>query len=207
MPVQNTPGITLYRGIADSAALEQIAIQIAAQAPSFAPVMPSYGGVSSPKFRLNMTGAGSWIWFSDPSGYRYVSKHPITGQDLPPIPDMLLLMHEKILAAHGLTWFIPDSLLLNFYQPGDKLGTHRDDTEKDLTYPLVTISIGTDAIFGLGGTEKKSPMHYTTLRSGDILVMHGPARMAYHKVDKVLSSGNYRLAQGGRISFTLRKAM
>lgn len=47
--------------------------------------------------------------------------------------------------------FEPDAALVNFYGPGDTLGGHRDDVEADLEMPIVSISLGCDAIFLLGG--------------------------------------------------------
>jgi alkylated DNA repair protein (DNA oxidative demethylase) len=43
------------------------------------------------------------------------------------------------------------------------------------------------------------------LVSGDALVLAGPARLAFHGVDRILPGTSTLLAQGGRINLTLRR--
>ena len=45
----------------------------------------------------------------------------------------------------------PDAALINYYKAGDTLGGHLDDVEKDMSKPIVSFSLGCDAIFLLGG--------------------------------------------------------
>lgn len=47
--------------------------------------------------------------------------------------------------------FEPDAALVNYYSMGDTLGGHCDDVECDLAKPIVSLSLGCDAIFLLGG--------------------------------------------------------
>ncbi len=48
----------------------------------------------------------------------------------------------------------------------------------------MSISIGNSAVFLLGETERTQPPLAMFLRSGDVLVMGGPMRMAYHAVPR-----------------------
>lgn len=50
--------------------------------------------------------------------------------------------------------FKPDAALINYYRSGDTLGGHLDDVEKDMTKPIVSFSLGCDAIFLLGGQPR-----------------------------------------------------
>jgi alkylated DNA repair protein alkB family protein 1 len=50
--------------------------------------------------------------------------------------------------------YLPDAALVNYYQPGDTLNGHRDDVEPDLAQPIVTLSLGCDAVFLVGGTTR-----------------------------------------------------
>jgi alkylated DNA repair protein alkB family protein 1 len=73
--------------------------------------------------------------------------------------------------------------IVNLYTPSDTLSLHRDVSE-ECDRPLVSISLGCDAIFmaGLEGTKGLA----IRLRSGDALVMSGPARYAWHGVPQIL---------------------
>jgi alkylated DNA repair dioxygenase AlkB len=52
--------------------------------------------------------------------------------------------------------------------------------------PLVTVSLGAAAIFLVGGPERHSePVTPLLLRSGDVVVLCGPARRAHHGVPRV----------------------
>lgn len=78
---------------------------------------------------------------------------------------------------------------------------HQDDAERDLTQPLVALSLGCDAVFVLGGSSRDDPAVALRLRSGDVVVMSGPARMAFHGVPRVMTEegceGLRRAVEGG----------
>ncbi|KIY50920.1 hypothetical protein FISHEDRAFT_38493 [Fistulina hepatica ATCC 64428] len=81
----------------------------------------------------------------------------------------------------------PDAGIVNFYQVKDTLMGHVDHSEVCATAPLVSISLGNSAIFLIGGTTRETPPTPILLRSGDIVVMAGPAcRRAYHGVPRIL---------------------
>ncbi len=70
---------------------------------------------------------------------------------------------------------------MNYYAPEQgKLGKHRDDTEDDRTAPIITISLGDDCVFGIGGANYEEACEYLVLSSGDCVVMSGASRMFYH---------------------------
>lgn len=84
------------------------------------------------------------------------------------------------------------------------MGLHQDRDEADFSEPVVSISLGDDALFRIGGTERggKTVSHW--LRSGDVLVLKGPARLAFHGVDRLRPQSSRLLKAGGRINLTLR---
>ncbi len=92
-----------------------------------------------------------------------------------------------------------DCCLVNWY--ADPHGT-RTATRFDA--PVVSISLGDPARFRIGGTSREGPTQSTILRSGDVAVMGGPARLAFHGVDRVMSGEGTLLPEGGRINLTLR---
>jgi alkylated DNA repair protein alkB family protein 1 len=70
---------------------------------------------------------------------------------------------------------------------GDTLNGHVDDTERCLAHPLVSLSLGCDAIFLMGTASKDDPPTALLLRSGDALVLSGPARQCYHGLPRILT--------------------
>ncbi|PNH06299.1 Alpha-ketoglutarate-dependent dioxygenase alkB [Tetrabaena socialis] len=80
----------------------------------------------------------------------------------------------------------PDAAIVNYYQPGDALGGHLDDVERDLSQPIVSASLGADALFLMGGPSRAQAPTAMRLRGGDVLVLAGPARRCYHGVPRIL---------------------
>jgi len=154
------------------------------------------------KMSVRMTSAGRVGWVSDRRGYRYEPRHPVTGAPWPQIPDCVLAVWREV-----ADWpDDPDCCLINYYSEGAKMGMHRDADEGEAGFaaPVVSISLGDPAVFRIGGLERGGPTQKVTLESGDVMVMGGPARLAYHGVDKVLFGGSTLLPKGGRINVTLR---
>ncbi|KAI9456448.1 hypothetical protein F5148DRAFT_368917 [Russula earlei] len=87
------------------------------------------------------------------------------------------------------TWeetYEPDAGIVNFYQTKHTLMGHVDRSEICATSPLVSISLGNAAIFLIGGLTREVVPIPILLRSGDIIVMSGPAcRRAYHGVPRI----------------------
>ena len=70
---------------------------------------------------------------------------------------------------------------------GDTLNGHADDAEQDLAQPLVSLSLGCDAVFLMGGETKAVPPTPLLLRSGDAVVLSGHARRCVHGLPRVLT--------------------
>lgn len=172
--------------------------EIVTAAPLFVPSLP--GGAS---FHLHMTSAGDVGWLSDSAGYRYATAHPLTGRPWPPISIEFL----EIAKRHGLA--APDSLLLNVYKPGDSLGMHADLTEEDLTLPVVSISLGDSCIFVVNDVNREGGKEKLRLVSGDVVVLDGERRLAYHGVPKIYRQSappELEMRADVRINVTLRRA-
>jgi alkylated DNA repair protein (DNA oxidative demethylase) len=85
------------------------------------------------------------------------------------------------------------------------MGSHRDADEQDFSAPVVSVSLGDDAIFHVGGSRRSDPKTRMTLRSGDVVVLGGDARLAYHGIDRMLPGTSTLLPEGGRFNLTLRR--
>ena len=75
---------------------------------------------------------------------------------------------------------------MNYYHMDSTLSGHTDHSEKDLTQPLLSLSFGQSAIFLIGGLTKQTRPKALLLNSGDMVVMSGESRLAYHGVPKIL---------------------
>ncbi|KAL9657805.1 hypothetical protein ABK040_013143 [Willaertia magna] len=81
---------------------------------------------------------------------------------------------------------------LNYYPPTGKIGYHADtipnmSTEDHLKYtnPVVSISLGNDAIFLYKNDLKEKEEKEIYLKSGDVVIFGGPSRMIFHSVPKI----------------------
>ena len=150
-----------------------------------------------------MTSFGALGWTSDRTGYRYLGHHPITGAPWPPIPAAL----ADLWAELGDGRIPADSCLVNLYRPGARMGAHQDRDEADFSFPVISVSLGADAIFRLGGRSRRDPSRAIRLASGDVCILAGEARLAFHGIDQILDEGETGLIPGrGRINLTLRRA-
>jgi alkylated DNA repair protein (DNA oxidative demethylase) len=176
-------GVVVHPGLLDAAgqrALVEALRGVVAAAPLFSPET-RFGR----KMSVRMTSAGQFGWMSDRRGYRYSRTHPETGHPWPPIPETALAVWRQVAA----TARPPECCLINFYTGSARMGLHQDRDE---------------ALFRVGGTERGGPTESIWLRSGDVAVLAGPARLAHHGIDRIAPGSSMLLPQGGRINLTMR---
>ncbi len=172
--------------------------EIIADAPLFTPTMPRSGTPMS----VRMTNCGPLGWVTDRErGYRYQASHPVTGKSWPPIPPMLLDLWRAV-ASYP---FPPQACLVNYYAGAAKMGLHQDKDEQDFAAPVLSVSLGDTAVFRVGGISRKDPTQKFELKSGDVVVLGGTDRLAYHGIDRILPGTSDLLAEGGRFNLTLRR--
>ncbi len=174
-----------------------------AVAPLYAPAMPRTGKLLS----VRMTNCGDLGWLTDKTGgYRYQQTHPETGRAWPRIPDALMALWRDL--AHFPA--PPEACLINYYTGTAKLGSHRDEDEAEQAAPVVSVSLGDSAQFHVGGLKRGDAKARLILKSGDVVVLGGAARMAYHGIDRIYAGSSDLLregglGEGGRINLTLRR--
>ena len=187
-----------YLSPIEQAALLVAIREVLAEAPPFVPAMPRTGKPMS----VAMSNCGSLGWVTDKQrGYRYQPAHPVTGKPWPPMPAALLALWRD-LAGYPHP---PEACLINIYQGKAKMGQHKDSDEADFSAPVLSVSLGDDAVFCLGGLTRTSPRQRFTVGSGDVMVLGGQMRLAYHGIDRVLPGTSVLLAEGGRINLTMRR--
>lgn len=194
-------GVQWLQGCLDSAAQQRLLAavrRVIAAAPLYVPTMPRTGNALS----VRMTNCGPLGWLTDKErGYRYEPRHPVTGERWPPIPDQLLDLWRELACYPAL----PEACLVNWYGPGARMGSHRDADEADTRAPVISVSLGDAALFHVGGLRRADAKERLRLESGDVVVLGGPSRLAYHGVDRVLAGTSDLLAEGGRINLTMRR--
>jgi alkylated DNA repair protein (DNA oxidative demethylase) len=196
-------GAAVLRGFALAEGEDLVAAiaEIAAAAPFRHMVTP--GG-----FRMSvaMTSCGEAGWITDRRGYRYAALDPATGRAWPALPELFRSLATRAASVAGFPGFVPDSCLINRYEPETRLSLHRDENERDFSAPIVSVSLGLSAIFLFGGDRRNDRPQRVPMHHGDVAVWGGPARLFYHGVAP-LTEGEHELTGRCRINLTLRKAL
>jgi alkylated DNA repair protein (DNA oxidative demethylase) len=191
-------GVRVLKGFLDRPAQEALvdAVRgVVAEAPLRRPVTP-WGKPMS----VRMTSAGRVGWVVEKGRYAYAPRHPDTGRPWPTIPDPALAVWRAVSGWPG----DPDSMLVNWYGEGARMGLHRDADEDAYDAPVVSVSLGDPALFRVGGLARRDPTVSALLESGDVAVIGGRARLAYHGIDRLRFGGSTLLPSGGRINLTFR---
>jgi len=185
--------------------LAEAVLELLNAAPPYRARMPRSGRPMS----VWMSNAGPLGWYSDAEGgYRYIDRHPETGQPWPTIPPEVLAIWNNVAG----TPLPPECCLVNLYQAEAKMGLHQDRDEADFSQPVLSVSLGDTAIFRIGGTTRGGSTQSLRLHSGDVVLLSGQARLAFHGIDRVLAGSSRLFAglpppldAGGRINLTLRR--
>jgi len=193
-------GVDFFPGFLDlpaQQALSEDIRAILAEAPLYRARMPRTGK----PFSVRMSNCGPLGWVSDETGYRYQPMHPETGRPWPPLPARLTEAWRQ-LAPQAPP---PEACLINVYDAEARMGLHQDRDEDELSAPVLSLSLGDSALFRLGGVKRSDPTRSFWLRSGDAIMLGGPARLAFHGVDRIAAGVSGLLPQGGRLNLTLRR--
>jgi alkylated DNA repair protein (DNA oxidative demethylase) len=196
-----TEGIRHLPDFFDREAQEKLVEDIRAvveAAPLYVPAMPKTGKPMS----VRMTNCGTFGWVTDrDGGYRYQPNHPVTGKPWPPIPERLMALWREVSDyPHP-----PQACLVNFYSDSARMGLHQDRDEKDFSAPVVSVSLGDDCLFRVGGTKRSDATVSVRLSSGAIVILGGAGRLAFHGVDRIYPQTSTLLKKGERINLTLRR--
>ena len=194
-------GAVLLHGFAAAEAgqLMEAVAGVLAQAPPRHMITPGGHRMSAA-----MSNCGSYGWVTDRRGYRYDPVDPETGRPWPPMPKVIADLAYRAAAAAGHAHFEPDACLINRYAPGAKMALHQDKDERDLSAPIVSVSLGLPATFLFGGPIRGERPRRIPLESGDVVVWGGPARLYFHGVAP-LPEGEHPLTGPYRINLTLRR--
>lgn len=114
-----------------------------------------------------MSNCGPLGWISDRRGYRYSTVDPLSGAPWPAMPAVFLDLARSAAADCGHAGYAPDACLINHYRPGATLSLHQDRDERELTAPIVSVSLGMSAVFlrACGGGIRSPPSDSPTAMS------------------------------------------
>ncbi len=212
--IQN--GFEIYKQALNVEAQKQLVDTIGrliVRSPFYQPTMPRTGK----PLNVKMTNMGQYGWVSDINGYRYQPTHPKTMQAWPDIPQQILDIWQCF-TGNSLTefnrsnpeqklshWPQPQCCLVNHYSANNKMGMHVDMDEQDHITPVLSISLGDDAMFRMGGKQRGGKTNGIKLLSGDIVIFGNEARLNYHGVSKIYSGTSGLLNKPGRLNLTLRR--
>jgi alkylated DNA repair protein (DNA oxidative demethylase) len=201
--IELAPGAMVLGGFARAAAdaLRAELDGITARAP-FRHMLTPVGR----RMSVAMTNCGAFGWISDPSGYRYATCDPLSGEPWPAMPDSFRSLARDAAARVGFPGYQPDACLINRYEPGARLSLHQDRDERDRESPIVSVSLGLPAVFLFGGLQRADPTRRLALMHGDVVVWGGPSRFRYHGV-LPLEDGHHQDLGRLRINLTFRKVM
>ena len=190
-------GVRVLKGRLDPG--DQVRVMAAVErvmeaAPPYAPLTP-WGKPMS----VRMTSGGRLGWYTDRSGYRYVDRHP-EGLAWPPIPEEILSLWHEVTGLER----VPDCCLVNLYREKARMGLHQDKDEGDFSWPVLSVSLGDSALFRVGGLKRSDPTESVWLESGDVALLEGDTRLAYHGIDRIRAGSSRLVPGGGRINLTLR---
>lgn len=102
------------------------------------------------------------------------------------MPSDIEAICKYIATSLSFSGYKPEAGIINYYHLNSTLSGHQDHSEKNMQAPLISISLGNQAIFLIGKGTKSIRPNALCLNSGDICIMSGQSRLSYHGVPKIL---------------------
>lgn len=141
--------------------------------------------------------------------YQYEDRRSdFDGLPAPPIPPRFAAIATAAAGDAGFT-IQPDLCIMNYYGAAARMGVHQDKDERPDTIaagvPIVSVSLGDEARFVVGGLSRREPTFPVMLKSGDVIVMGGPSRLRYHGVTRVFPGTAPHGTGPGRFNLTFRQ--
>lgn len=175
--------------------------QIAEQSPFRHMTTPNGKSMS-----VAMTNCGQFGWYSDQSGYGYSAHDPLYRKSWPTMPKIFSELAISAAQQAGFANFNPDACLINRYQIGSRLGLHQDKDEQDLSYPIVSVSLGIPATFIFGGLHRRDKTNKFQLQNGDVVIWGGASRLHFHGI-ATIKNNFHPFTDHFRYNLTFRHAV
>ncbi|XP_015907019.1 nucleic acid dioxygenase ALKBH1 [Parasteatoda tepidariorum] len=101
-------------------------------------------------------------------------------------PKCLKQLSEHVAECLGFKNYNPEAAIVNYYNMKSSLGIHNDHSEENVHAPIISFSFGQTGIFLIGALNKFKVPTAIFLRSGDIVIMSGESRLAFHAVPCII---------------------
>lgn len=85
------------------------------------------------------------------------------------------------------------------------MSLHQDKNERDMSQPIVSVSLGMSVVFQFGGMTRDAPVSKVLLEHGDVVVWGGEDRLRFHGIMPLKGQPHERLGNF-RVNLTMRKA-
>ena len=132
---------------------------------------------------VRMTNCGPLGWVTDKErGYRYQADASGDRQALAADAEAA----ARSLAGGGRLSGRPEACLVNYYAGGAKMGLHQDKDEEDFAAPVLSVSLGDTRHLPRRRRHAQRPNASVELKSGDVVVLGGEDRLAFHGIDRIL---------------------
>ncbi len=200
-PETIAPGAVLLRGFTLS--INNALIEAVNDVIRIAPAQKMHLA-SGGKMSTGISNCGTYGWISNTKGYRYSRYNPQTNKAWPIMPTVFKELASNAADKAGYKNFIPDSCLINCYEPHSKMGLHQDKDEQDASAPIVSVSLGLPAIFLFGGLLRSNKHQRIRLTHSDVIVWGGPTRYAFHGIETI-DDGFHNILGRQRVNLTFRK--
>jgi len=102
-------------------------------------------------------------------------------------PRDLSLLTEIIAHTFNFPNYVSETGIINYYPEGSSMGGHTDHYEDELSQPLISYSFGQSAIYLIGGQTRDVKPEAIWVRSGDVMLMTGASRTAFHAVPRIIT--------------------
>eukprot|EP01012_Entosiphon_sulcatum_P018980 TRINITY_DN2380_c0_g1_i2.p3 TRINITY_DN2380_c0_g1~~TRINITY_DN2380_c0_g1_i2.p3 ORF type:complete len:303 (+),score=42.15 TRINITY_DN2380_c0_g1_i2:2233-3141(+) len=102
---------------------------------------------------------------------------------------IIFRLGQAVHPGHFPGVFKTEAAIINYYNIDNTLCGHIDDSEICLAKPIITASFGASCIFLIAKSRDVKPAAIF-VRSGDVLAMAGPLRLAVHAVPRIIKGSS-----------------
>lgn len=178
--IDHGDGLFQIKGLTSLDAMLPVIEQVEAQAP-FRHMMTPMGHPT----KVAMTNCGQQGWIANERGYGYSALDPTTGLPWPDMPERFWALQHEACQQIGITGYEPDACLINRYEIGMSMGRHQDKDEANFEEPIVSVSLGLNAVFQVVGPKRSGAGRKFILEDGDVFILSGASRLFYHGVNTI----------------------
>ena len=195
------PGVRLWSGGLDANEQKSLVEEVLRRAQDAPLLSPAHAALGETVFRrgdeFRLVGMGFRR-----SGYRYETRHPFTRTRMAGNARTAV----GTVAGHdGISRRSPNAASSIFTATAHAWARTRIATKRRSMRRSCPCRWATTRCSASAAQRAKGPPQASSSSSGDVLVFGGPARLAFHGIDRIVSGSSRLVPGGGRINLTLRR--